>query len=997
MFIDHLISKPKLHLMRENTKLHLQKLFALFLLLLVAPHFSNGQTYEMKLGYQRVVSPTWFGLNTQNATRDGLWISNPDILSHIPNLNPKTLRFPGGAMANWWDWKKGWFVDDPEVALLYPNQQMTVPNTLENLKVLVDATGATPMFDLNMVSSNLSYQMAMLKHADSIGIPVKYIELGNEFYLADGADSSIIYSIFPTPQSYGTVASKWIDTIHAWFPNAKVAAQGAFNRNNDPRRIAWDDSVIETLNDEDVIAFHQYYSASGTEAQDEGDGQYKTNDVPEFMYRPFKAWNIMATQDIPKVRPGREVWITEYNMQDVNIPVHGSWGHGLFVATQSLLYLESWRITQLNFFTMDGSAYGAYFYDKNGFNYGDEAIFVEPANPPLTTPWTLSAAGKAIDLISDAMNGMTYASPLSFGSLPAISITDNGVATSYPSVYGWEFSNSSSSSGIIVNLSPTEYKINTTSVYPAGGTYTRYSDDPLDYVTNDANITHKTETLPATLTLKAYSITQITSNSVPAAPPTVAVNVTGSTTFCQGDSVQLDAGAGYYKYLWSTGESLRKIWAKAGGAYTVKVWKSENGYYAADTVNVTVNPLPNAPTIVNSGKDVICDGVAVTLSAKNPSGSLNYLWSTGATGFSINVTASGSYTVMAIDNNGCKALSPSRTITVNPLPVPTITAAGPTDICDGSSVTLSGPPGYTTYFWSDNKWGKDNKVKIAGSYTVTVTDANSCKGTSAPKSVVVHAPPTPNVSITGPTAFCKETSPTFLSTIQGYVYQWKKGSKDISGATDFKYYPVDPSSYSVTLTDNYGCSKKSSSVSITVLALPVASISITGTKNICNGDTRTLSAQTKSGYSYQWQKNNVNIANANQSTYVVSLAATYTCKVTDANGCSKVSNGIVITNNCKEGGEETGGVTAMDLYPNPAADMIHISATFPAEENSSAFLEIRNLVGALLYSENKPLNGTSFATDINLEDTFTNGMYIATIRSGNHFTVKKFLVTPAHH
>jgi hypothetical protein len=587
-------------------------------------------------------------------------ISQPDLIREIPNLNPKVLRFPSGGAANWWDWKTGWFIDDPDVPQTHPNLT-PVDNTLEKFKIMVDTTGATPMFVLNMISSNLQYQLGMLKHADSIGLPVRYVELGEEFYLAEESDSTLIYSVFPTAESYGTVASKWIDSIHYYFPNALVAAQGAFNRNSDTRRLTWDTSVVKTLEGEDVISFHEYFNSSSTEAQGEGDGVYTPSDIKEFMYRPFKAWNILRTEDLPTVRPGREVWITEYNLQDTHIPVHGSWGHGLFVATQSMLFLESPLITRLYFHTACGSAgYGAYFTDNKGFLFDEDGMFIEPANPPITDPWSFTAAGRGVQLFSEAVDGMKYASPLTFDGIPSIPFLDKEDTVSYPAVYGWQFSNDNGSSALIVNVSANEYKIKTTAVFPSGGTYTRYTSDPLDYVSSDTGVNHKSDELGSTLSLKAYSITQIQSNAVPLPPPSVTIKALTPTVVCVGDSVHLDAGKNYLNYLWSTGETSRKIFVKNTGNYWVKVWTAENGYYAIDTMSVTVNPLPIAPVIKISGDAELCQGESVTLSVKTIKDGISYQWSTGAWGNTLNVSAAGSYVLTAVDQNSCTANSGER-------------------------------------------------------------------------------------------------------------------------------------------------------------------------------------------------------------------------------------------------------------------------------------------------------------------------------------------------
>lgn len=955
-----------------------------------------GQTYSMKLSNRRAVKPDWFGIGSQNTTRDGMYIDHPSLVARAPDMKAKVIRFPSGGNANWWDWKKGWFVNDPNSPPHKPNEA-PVFNTLENFKVLVDATGGVPLFDLNMISATLQNQLEMLHYADSIGLEVKYIELGNEFYLAEEEDSTYIYSIFPDATVYGTVASKWIDSIHAHFPDAKVAAQGAFNRNNQPRRLEWDDDLVKTLEGEDAITLHEYYSSSGTEASGEGDGKYTMADVPEFLYRPFKAWNIMATEDLPMVRPGREVWITEYNMQDFNIPVHGSWGHALFVATQTLHFLESEKITNVNFHTLCGtSGYGGYFIDTKGFKFKDDGSFQEPINPPVSTPWDLTASGNAAKIVSEAADGMTYASQLSFEGIPQISLVDKGQTVTYPALYGWQFSNQNSSSAILVNLSGNDLKVNTADVFKTGGNYESISAQPTVYVSNAGKVIRKETTpLPTILTIKAWAIVKVTSSYVPAAPPSATITPSGATIFCQGDSVSLDAGTGYYAYLWSTGATTKKISAKTSGDYWLRVWNQKEGYWAADTITVTVNPAPEVPTIKNTGSDDFCQGASTILTPKKIDPAFSYLWSNGVTGTELTVTAAGNYKVTAIDSKGCSSVSAPVSIGVHPLPQPVISSQGSLAFCDGGSVVLDAGAGYKSYKWSNNKYGQQQTVSASGNFNVTVTDNNNCSNASPTVGVEEYAPPVSVVTINGPSAFCEGKSPTYLTGPSGYTaYQWYKGASKITGATDKKYTPSTSGTYKVTVTDNHNCSKQSAGAVITVLNPPKAKVTIDGSLNICGLETVLLTANAGSGYTYQWMKNGLDIPGAILIAYLVTSPGDYKVKVYDANGCKENSKVTTVKSECKEAADKglPGAEPLLTIYPNPAASVIHLQTELSGE-NPVAYLEITNLLGEMVYEEEQTLNGNQFYTEVQLNSQFTNGVYIARVHCGAEVLISKFIVT----
>ncbi|MCS6990595.1 MAG: T9SS type A sorting domain-containing protein [Chitinophagales bacterium] len=895
----------------------------------------NSQPHAMSLGYRRPINSDWIGYNGQNMIRDSLGWSNPYLLNNLPKLRPKTIRYPGGGVANWWDWREGWFVNHPLLPSSYASAQRK-DNRLDKFKLALDATGATPIFVLNMISSTLSEQLAMLRHADSLGIPIKYVELGNEFYLDGGEDSVAIMQVFPTAAVYAEVAAQWADSIHKYFPQAKVAVQGAYNRNNAPRRITWDETLFPLMRGQNAVSYHGYMAAAAASDQDYQitAGTFTLAEVPVMLSRPFTMWQIMTTEDFPLVPPGNEIWITEYNLRDKTKPTQGCWAHGLFAATQTLQFLNEPRITHLAFHAISGTAVaGCFFFSTKGFEFGGDGNFVPPnPSPGPTKYWGKTAAGITMELIGLALKDAKYVSPLEFSPNQYITVTDGDNTVTYPALYGWAFEKNDSFHVIILNLSGNDLKVKTENLFPGASKYIRYSAEPLLYVTDDAQVTYNSNTPSSNYSAKAYSITHIRSAVLPAPPPVVNLVVNGNTTFCSGQSVELDAGGNYLEYRWSTGATTRKITVSSSGTYWVRVRNVAGGYWSADTVVITVLPAPAKPKLNNVSNPNFCVGETVSLSVKNPDPSLTYQWPNGVTGTSFQASSGGTYYVTAIDANGCTATSDGITLVQHPLPNPVISPPGPINICHNQSVTLDAGPGYKSYTWSNGKTGQTLKVEQTGSYTVTVKDNNNCYGTSAPVSVTVHEPVDPVITIVGPTAFCEGTSPTYLQAPAGYSYQWQKGSNILPGETKQKYYPTTGGNYRVTITDAYGCTKKSESVNITVHSKPSTKITLPAgqDKKICEGqESVTLTAKSCTGCTYQWKKNGNNINGATNITYTVTTAGDYSYKVTDANGCTATSKTTTITNNCREGDALAGTRPEMNIYPNPASDFIYLTIELP--------------------------------------------------------------------
>ncbi|MEM6348410.1 MAG: lamin tail domain-containing protein, partial [Bacteroidota bacterium] len=139
-------------------------------------------------------------------------------------------------------------------------------------------------------------------------------------------------------------------------------------------------------------------------------------------------------------------------------------------------------------------------------------------------------------------------------------------------------------------------------------------------------------------------------------------------------------------------------------------------------------------TPVISGPLAYCEGTGgVTLDAGTYA---SYLWSTGETTQTITALA-GTYSVSVVDANGCSGTSATVTVIENANPMPTI--SGPMTVCPGSMVTLDAGT-YASYQWSTGETTQTIMVGV-GTYTVTVTDANGCVGTSASFTVVQAASP----------------------------------------------------------------------------------------------------------------------------------------------------------------------------------------------------------------------------------------------------------------
>ncbi len=371
-------------------------------------------------------------------------------------------------------------------------------------------------------------------------------------------------------------------------------------------------------------------------------------------------------------------------------------------------------------------------------------------------------------------------------------------------------------------------------------------------VVTEANITPTGVYQYAVVNLAAFCFASSKQVKIIFTTPTATITPLGPTNLCPGGSVDLEANAGN-SYLWSTGETTQTITVSTAGTYIVTVYETPT-CFASDTISVTVA----APTASISGVTTICSGQATTLTATAGN---SYIWSNGATSQSITVSSATTYTVTVTYPGGCTA-SASVAVTANTNPTPSIT--GNNSICQGQSSTLSSGS-YTSYQWSTGSTSANISANTSGIYTVTVTDANGCTG-STTFNLTVN--PNPSPAITGTTAFCQGANST-LSAGGGYTsYLWS------TGAVTPTLNVTTGGTYSVTVTNAYGCSA-SASLPITVYSLPAPVIN--GPAGICPGASAALT--TGSFAAYVWS------TGSNTQTINTNVPGTYAVTVTDANGC----------------------------------------------------------------------------------------------------------------
>ena len=467
---------------------------------------------KAELGKSRNLSSDFMCYNV-NSTQVADW-QDESFTTAVNDLSPSLLRIPGGDVGNYWNWQRGGLIENiaslPDglpFFLRFKARQYTA-SKLTDFKAGLTDTNTKPIFVLNMLTSDIQSQIEMLRQAENLGMEVKYVELGNEFYF----NIPNYKKTFPNPRAYGLEAKKWTEAVKQEFPDAIVSVVGVVPSPNKPARLQnWNKVMRGTvLPSADAITLHIYNGHSLDKLTNQPDSYpyFTENEVPTILGEPFRNWQqLRSDSNYQAIPDDKQIWITEYNLfedifqadSDKPIPrVAGSWTHGLYNLATSLLFLEEPRIESIcNHSLTESSIFGAILNTSDSF--------VNPANANMVaTPMSLSATGSALSLLGETTYNMTLATPIKFNNTAQLVGRDN---FNYPAVYGWHFSNNTDNRAVVANLSSQKIEIDLSNISDSGS-YEQISGNPQDLVNNPTVLNKTKGTIDKTIMLPGYSITK---------------------------------------------------------------------------------------------------------------------------------------------------------------------------------------------------------------------------------------------------------------------------------------------------------------------------------------------------------------------------------------------------------------------------------------------------------------------------------------------------------
>ncbi|EIJ40455.1 hypothetical protein JoomaDRAFT_3515 [Galbibacter orientalis DSM 19592] len=373
--------------------------------------------------------------------------------------------------------------------------------------------------------------------------------------------------------------------------------------------------------------------------------------------------------------------------------------------------------------------------------------------------------------------------------------------------------------------------------------------------------------------------------------PVLSASATATPVSCNGGNngtadLTVTGGIAPYSFEWSNTATTEDLTGLTAGTYSVTITDA-NGCTATTSAEVSEPTVLSAsitatPVSCNGGNNGTAD-----LTVTGGIAPYSFEWSNDATTEDMIGLTAGTYSVTITDSNGCTATTSAE---VNEPTVLSASIVTTPVSCNGGNngtidLTVTGGIAPYSFEWSNTATTEDLTGLTAGTYSVTITDANGCTTTT---SAEVNEPTVLSASIvTTPVSCNGGNNGTVDLTVTGgiapYNFEWTNDAttEDLTGLT--------AGTYSVTITDANGCTATTSAEVSEPTAL---SASIVTTPVSCNGGNNGTIDLTVTGgvapYNFEWSND------ATTEDMVGLTAGTYSVTVTDANGCTATASVAIV-------------------------------------------------------------------------------------------------------
>ena len=471
----------------------------------------------------QAITPGLVGLNNQMAYYNEPWTTYPGYPEALRRITPGVLRYPGGTMAQFWDFvndcplppettnnPNGWVNSTLIPAVFQPitNNDYTLTNSVKDLHGAWQQGNFTPIYCLNLVTPGADYYavkwgrpvnahpgtsdmtddwwlmledrlsrcMNMLNRAAAIGLPMKYVELGNEFSLG----SPVYYTqAFPDPgTSYAVAANYFAAQIKAAFPGVKILGVAtAFDPSfaGGSRNVNWNTVVVPGFNRGliDFVTMHVYEESGVSDISTYANWASAASTYDQAITYTLSVNNLSTL-----AASGWKVFYTEFAPNNTNPPLQGTWGNELMFVYAYIKLLSSGDAAEVS---------GHMFADC------------------VDGQFLINGEGVALSLINNAAAGMSGDGLLGFSSNPPLG------STTFPSLAGMAFTDGTRIHAVIVNFSNAAQTVDVSGLMPVGAVTVRSASLPAVSSTSVPPIV-QASSAPGQVALPAFSVAEVSND-----------------------------------------------------------------------------------------------------------------------------------------------------------------------------------------------------------------------------------------------------------------------------------------------------------------------------------------------------------------------------------------------------------------------------------------------------------------------------------------------------
>jgi len=506
-----------------------------------------------------------------------------------------------------------------------------------------------------------------------------------------------------------------------------------------------------------------------------------------------------------------------------------------------------------------------------GLSDGAAELNVNSGTGPFSYLWSNMATTEDLTGLTPGNYTVTVTGGNSCTALTAINIQNNNIPLNVSSTPAGNSSCTAANGALDITVLP-------------AGTYTyQWSNSA---TTEDlSNLSDGSYTVSVTLgSCQSTTTFSVADNT---ATPDLSTSVTAAICSLNNGEIDLSVSGtpGPFTYLWSNAATTEDLSAILPGNYSVTV-TAPNGCTEVATLNVANNasnfslaatPVPLTNCATNNG--------AINLNV-TPAGAFSYLWSNAATTEDLNNLLPGTYTVSVTQAGSCTATASYFVLDQrsNPLSTQTIVP----ELCGqyNGSIDLNVTGGTLPYgyLWNGGQVSQDLSNLSAGTYTVTVTDANNCTVTSMavlPGNSIAFA----LVGTPSDNSSCLQNNGAVdlnVNPAGAFIYLWSNSAttQDLNG--------LNAGTYTVTVSAGGNCTNTATFAILNNVPSPLIASNVGA--SFCgqsSGGIDLSISGSPAPFQYLWS----NSATTQDLSNI--LSNTYSVTVTAANGCTSVDNFVV--------------------------------------------------------------------------------------------------------